>query len=266
MRKAYSYWNEEEIEYLKNNYGILDIKDLENNLDRTEAGIRKKASKFNLTGKSVNENFFKIWTPEMAYIFGFWIADGNMFEKCNKISFVSKDYNLLNIVKYKLDSDYKISNHANNFQLQIYNKIFYDDLFKLGGIPAKSLTIQFPEVPNEYLSHFIRGYFDGDGCFYIKKINNKKKKHEYLASDFVGNIDFLSDLKNKIKENANIDATGLYHNIKNNPRIYELQYFNKKAIALGDYIYQGSENLRLERKYIIYKKIKNNFLNEKNDW
>jgi DNA-binding transcriptional regulator WhiA len=30
--------------------------------------------------KEINRNFFKKWTPEMAYILGFFTADGSMFK------------------------------------------------------------------------------------------------------------------------------------------------------------------------------------------
>ncbi|MEL3972227.1 LAGLIDADG family homing endonuclease [Rossellomorea oryzaecorticis] len=37
----------------------------------------------------------------------------------------------------------------------------------LHGIqPNKSLSIQLPTIPDSYLNHFIRGYFDGDGSIY----------------------------------------------------------------------------------------------------
>jgi len=37
------------------------------------------------------------------------------------------------------------------------------DLAKLGITENKSLTVEFPDVPNEYLPHFLRGVIDGDG-------------------------------------------------------------------------------------------------------
>ena len=136
----------------------------------------------------------------------------------------------------------------------------YNDLLKLGITPQKSLTLQFPKnIPDEYLSHFIRGEFDGDGSFYIQKSN--KKKNRYLNASVIGNVDFLTILKNKLKNN-NIESSGLYRVSNNKPnysnRIYDLRYFSKQAIKLGDFMYQGSENLRLERKYNIYKKFKQN--------
>ena len=304
IKKSYNYWIDKEIEYLKNNYSILTVKDLQRNLNRTEISIRKKVRELKLSkyhhwteeeieylknnwtngdtgilklnlknhswntiknkaaffdlkrkvGLPMDQDFFKTWTSKMAYIFGFWVADGNMGKNSNTITFTSKDYDLLAMIKSILKSEHNITSINNSFQLVICNKIFYNDLEKLGGIPAKSLIIQFPEIPDKYLSHFIRGEFDGDGSFYI----NRSK---YLSSSFVGNIDFLSTLKDKIKENINIDSTDFRIANKNgSKRIYHLKYFNKKAIALGDYIYQDSENLRLERKFKIYKQMRNEYL------
>ena len=124
----------------------------------------------------------------------------------------------------------------------------------MGGTPRKSLTIQFPEVPNEFLSDFIRGYLDGDGSNFI--IQNK-----YLGTSFVGNVDFLTVLKNKIKEYADIETGKLTDCDKRcNSRVRQLRYNGKKALALCDYIYQKSENLRLERKFNVYDQMKKEYI------
>jgi hypothetical protein len=54
--------------------------------------------------------------------------------------------------------------------LYVQSKIMKADLIHLHGIkPNKSNTVEFPNVPDEYMSHFIRGYFDGDGHIYRSK-------------------------------------------------------------------------------------------------
>ena len=42
---------------------------------------------------AVNQAFFSTWTPEMAYVLGFWFADGWMGQPDRDlhIGFVSKD-------------------------------------------------------------------------------------------------------------------------------------------------------------------------------
>ena len=248
-----SKWTEKEIKYVIENYYDGDKDDILLNVDHSWLGVQIKAFRLGLRRNislPVDEDFFKTWTREMAYIFGFWIADGNMGKDRHKISFYSNDQDLLETVKSNLKSEHKIGKDGSKcFHLQIHNKIMYNDLLKLGGIPAKSLTIQFPYVPDEFLPDFVRGFLDGDGGFY--------KQGGSVTASFTGNVDFLIVLKEKITEHINIDTNTFYMLNKNKPKrsqkIYSLAYFGKKAIVLGDYIYKNSKNLRLERKHKTYK-------------
>lgn len=90
-----------------------------------------------------------------------------------------------------------------------------EDLEKLGGIKNKSLVLNFPTssiVPDYLLNHFIRGYFDGDGCIW----NGKRKKmivkdtsrpegfRERIVHNvkftFTGNYEFINALQDKLVE------------------------------------------------------------------
>ena len=61
--------------------------------------------------------------------------------------------------------------------MSIRNDRLYEDLRKFGLKRRKSLTLKFStHIKDQHLSHFIRGYFDGDGCIsrYIDKTFPKK--------------------------------------------------------------------------------------------
>lgn len=69
------------------------------------------------------------------------------------------------------------------YTLMLNRKIIKEDLVNLHGIgSAKSLSLEFPNVPNCYLSHFMRGYFDGDGCIYKDKffVNIVSGSHKWI--------------------------------------------------------------------------------------
>ena len=258
-------WSVKETDYLKNNFRWKYKDIILKNLNRNWNAIKLKASKLGLkrdnqTILPLNQDFFKNWNWDSAYILGFLCADGNLSSKRNLITFSSNDNQLIQLIKLKLKSEHKIQGpYKNNYVLQIGNKIMYNDLLKLGITPRKSLTLQFPEVPYKYLSHFIRGEFDGDGSFWASNIN---KKYNYLNAEITGNIDFPKVLENKLEE-IGIDSTSLRQSHKNKSnhsnKIYQLRYFNKESIKFGDFIYQKSENLRLERKFEIYEKMKKEF-------
>jgi hypothetical protein len=64
--------------------------------------------------KQVNRDFFSVWTPEMAYILGFWFADGWMSQpdKDCHITFTSADLAHLKAIQAALASEQKIYTRA----------------------------------------------------------------------------------------------------------------------------------------------------------
>lgn len=124
-------------------------------------------------------------------------------------------------------------------------------MINLGCVPNKSLILKFPtkeQVPNELIHHFVRGYFDGDGCFYLKNI--------FFNIEIVGNNNFLKILSLKLKE-KNIENT--IYSFSKNKNVKRI-IINKKESKLNfiNYIYSNS-NIYLNRKHnIIAPYISNN--------
>lgn len=74
----------------------------------------------------------------------------------------------------------------------------YNDLCNHGCVDRKSKIIRMPNIPENLIRHFIRGYFDGDGsvCFYFA---TKAHKHRTLTTSFTsGSQGFLEDICNII--------------------------------------------------------------------
>src|SRR3989338_7407870 len=68
--------------------------------------------------------------------------------------------------------------------------------------PRKSLTLQMPTIPQKYIGHFVRGYFDGDGCVYSKKLQFADRKNQRLVLLSVfscGTLSFLEALLELLK-------------------------------------------------------------------
>ena len=72
------------------------------------------------------------------------------------------------------------------------NHKIIDDLVKLNIVQCKTLTLKyFEEMPEHLHAHFIRGYFDGDGCVMpstqggrISFLGNKHFLESIRASDY----------------------------------------------------------------------------------
>jgi len=132
----------------------------------------------------------------MAYILGFLCADGNIIDSENSsrtryVQFASKDKEILEKIRKALNSNHPIRirssqkklfpngkyyTFSKTFYFRIGNKKLVSQLEKLGVPARKSKIIKFPKVPSLYLSHFVRGYFNGDGTVYVEKRKNSKGK------------------------------------------------------------------------------------------
>ncbi|WP_413380850.1 LAGLIDADG family homing endonuclease [Alkalihalobacillus sp. 1P02AB] len=173
----------------------------------------------------------------MAYILGFFVADGTVNEITQTVSFAQKDPNILLKIREEIGSNQPLyyNKKTNVHLLNLNSKILKEDLMYIHGIlPNKSRTIEFPKVPKEYLSHFIRGYFDGDGHIYPSR--------HYLC--FVGGSkSFMNSLVNIFKEK------GFKHKLIEVDKNYRLYITNTKSVLnFGNWIYQDKE-LYLARKF-----------------
>lgn len=113
----------------------------------------------------VNEDFFKVWTHEMAWVLGLFITDGCVNKQIHNISFSQKDEHILRLIAENMEADYILAPTGptrHTPTLIINSKEIKIDLEKLGITANKSFTVPFPNVPEEFLPSFIRGVIDGD--------------------------------------------------------------------------------------------------------
>ncbi|GAA0314885.1 hypothetical protein GCM10008967_01740 [Bacillus carboniphilus] len=114
----------------------------------------------------VNEDFFKTWTHEMAWVLGLFVTDGHVNKQTHSIVFSQKDEQILRLIAKHMEADYVLASTGPTRltpSLIINSKKIKNDLESLGIHPNKSMTVPFPEVPAQYLPSFIEGVIEGDG-------------------------------------------------------------------------------------------------------
>ncbi|PIP23502.1 MAG: hypothetical protein COX90_02920 [Candidatus Nealsonbacteria bacterium CG_4_10_14_0_2_um_filter_38_17] len=205
--------------------------------------------------KDKNEDFFKKWSSEMAYVLGFILADGSLIISRRGAKYVeieTVDGDLLNLIKEKLNSDLKISERQRNkkwkkaYRLQIGSKEIFNDLLKLGIKPRKTGSETMPKVPMDYLRDFIRGYFDGDGSIWMGYAH-KNRLYPTLALSLVftsASDRLLGQIKRILENRLEIKGSQRYYG-----NAFRLCYSTFAAINLYNFLYgNGSSNLFLQRK------------------
>ena len=196
----------------------------------------------------INHDYFKTWSHNMAYILGIWYADGCIFSNNGNgyyfsIKLHKDDKYLLQLILNEMNSSHKIyENNDNSVNITISSKTIYYDLISLGGKENKSLSITLPNVPDEYMHDFLRGYFDGDGCVTYKK--DRKYYSRYICS---GSIKFVDNIYEYLKNNNIIEGSGVYNS--KGCGIPRLVFNKKDGINFEKYIMKNNPCLYLKRKH-----------------
>lgn len=214
---------------------------------QTEIGKEKslRHSK-NMKRHSVNDNFFsEPLNPMSAYVLGFWMADGHL-EKRNRnfLSISQMEEGILIKIRNALDSSYPIyrkrtHGKEHGFLLGITSRQLCEDVrklcpFLLSG--TKSMMADYPIIPEELDSHFIRGVFDGDGCIL--------KNGTQLAINITGTFDLIEKIQERFIKNCGVSRT----KISDRGNFCQMNYHgNKQVPRIMNWLYKDA-GIFLERK------------------
>jgi hypothetical protein len=211
-----------------------------------------------------NERFFSEWSNKMAYVLGVICTDGNLspsrykdpLKKSNssgsRVAVFQKEPELLEKILSLMECNAKLLYHkkavyksgiaGEGFLFIINNEKIYDDLIGLGITPRKSLTLKFPEMPEPYVRHFIRGCWDGDGSFHYE--NGK-----FTASFVSGSLKFIEGMLAELNK-AGLSIRTIYKSKRTTSAVYYFKYSGEDCITLYEYLYDAvPESQYLTRKH-----------------
>ena len=203
-----------------------------------------------------NECYFdSIDSEEKAYWLGFIYADGCILKNCKSfelgLSIKDKSHVELFASNVSFTGKLYFKKNVNAITCNLRSKHFWETLNNYGCVPNKSLILKFPKEcifkDQSLIRHFIRGYFDGDGC--ISQHVNVKSVTPCVT--ILGTKDFL----NKIIKYTKIPAK-FRRDKRHSSEVYSLNYSKENSIKLINYLYNNS-TISLERKYNKYIFFKN---------
>ena len=206
-----------------------------------------------------NTVFDSIDNEEKAYWLGFIFADGYISSTNNTFEISLKGSDKEHLDKFNKFMKHKDRNHVKLGKTKcgeaiyercrwfVTDKHLWNTLNSYGCTPNKSTTLQFPLITifkyDHLIRHFIRGYFDGDGCFSRHLYKTIVSPHIEL----LGTPEFL----NMIEKYSNIfGKRGKDKRWKNNTEYVDFSL--KKGVAFINYIYKDSK-IYLDRKYKLYQ-------------
>lgn len=178
------------------------------NLHRTAVQRILKKNGVNLRKKTsclkCDRSFFSKFTKESCYWAGFIMADGYIRKDRNTLHIKLKKLDKIHLEKFLtcMDIHENIIKESKDY---CYINISFDKIkndiknnFEIGPNKTKN-TVLPKKIPSEYISHFIRGYFDGDGSVTFQKLKNGKI---YPVFSFVGRFELLDIFRKTLQKEA----------------------------------------------------------------
>lgn len=255
------YDNGQSITSLNKEYHTTKIRDLliENNRQVPESrkgiGGRKRQC-------SLDENYFQeLDSKDKAYFLGFIYADGFITKRSqgqNILGLTLAEIEPIDKFKKYIQTDKKVgyykktnsySDKSYEYKLALVSDKLVSDIEKLGVIERKTLTLTFPDLREDLIPHFIRGYFDGDGSVFLHTCKSGDGIHEYecLGINICGTKEFLTALSVHLPFIG--EGQCIYKEKRKETNCWNLKLAsNVKSLELYHYMYKDCDDLYLSRK------------------
>lgn len=201
-------------------------------------GIRRRSQQEAQTKYSCDHSYFDaIDTEQKAYWLGFVGADGCVIVNGNtrifQVKLAAQDFEHVIRLRNALRSDHPIYPLVPTPQdpraLQVSSPRLVEGLENHGIHPRKTAIYEWPNfLPDDLLPHYLRGYFDGDGCFSFSR--------NQPCFGLAGQEDFLRGCQGFLMRSVGVGETKLadhggvfnlaYSGRRQVPRIARFMYDN----------------------------------------
>lgn len=207
-----------------------------------------------------NSHYFSsIDTADKAYFLGLLFADGYLNLKCNKLTLnlQIRDRELIESLGERLvlsdnkpfyirKCSVKDKTKSDQFSIVVSSPQISKDLQKLGFTLNKTFTAKFPIIPKQFFKDFIRGYFDGDGHFTVRKDRNGRD----CSWGITGTEDMLLSIQDILVLELGLNKIKLKATKSSHKGIHKLIYGGLGSCKkIFNYLYTDT-NLYLCRKFL----------------
>lgn len=195
----------------------------------------------------IDELSFSNINKDNCYWAGFIAADGNISGINLSVELNSIDEKHLlkladfvrsniGIYKRKRQRDFEEIEYS---CFKIRSQIIINDLYdNFNIVPRKSLILEPPKISGNFIKHYIRGYFDGDGCIGFDT---------HFKLTFVGgSFNILKWIKENIEQAVETGDPTIC--VRDKSKTYCLSYHGNQVINILNWLYEDCGNNFLNRK------------------
>ncbi|HPW34754.1 MAG TPA: hypothetical protein PK367_03305 [Candidatus Paceibacterota bacterium] len=197
------------------------------------------------------------WSSDFAYAIGLLVTDGSLSIDKRHLELTSKDVEQLNNFNKCLQTNFKIflkdkNNNNKCFRVQFSDVSFYNFLITIGLMPKKTKIIDSIKIPKKYFFDFLRGHFDGDGCFYSYWDRRWKHSFMFYTTFLSASKKHINWLRGEISKRIGIKG----HITKAaTDSVYQLRYAKKESIIILKKMYYKNKVTCLSRKRLKINKV-----------
>jgi len=197
--------------------------------------------------------FDYIQSEKQAYWLGFLGADGYVHygNQTVRLSLNVKDYDHLVAFNADLGSDNPIRTVTYQSQTscrcQICSVPMVTALKMYGIVPGKTANLPWPTLPDKLIPHYVRGYFDGDGCFSI----DKRYAAKHIQFIVTSNLTFLEHLQAYLNDHLP-RLKGCLRKTHRSDIAYMLRYWgNRQVTEIARFMYTDATRYLPRKKALV---------------
>ena len=204
---------------------------------------------------TINHEAFDVVAPESAYWWGFIYADGSVCRhKSLTVGLRHTDVDHVIALNEFLQSDAPVKirdrwlkPHKGAY-LHVTSQHMGARLEELGVLAHRpSVDLVIKNLPQKFTSHWLRGYFDGDGS-----VDYHKNKQPRIR--FCGRLELVSWIRKTLADECARNPKLKFY--KHATGLYYIGYSGTRSVAvIMEYMYRDA-TIFLERKLLKYKNVR----------
>ena len=200
-----------------------------------------------------------MWSPKLAYAVGLIASDGSLSVSGRHIDLTSKDREQLLNFMGCIDKEVKVSMKTPRYgsegiaRIQFSDVVLYNFFLSIGLTPRKSLTIGALDIPDELFFDFLRGSFDGDGCFYSYFDPRWKNSFMFYLNFVSAREKHMQWIQETVQRLCGVGGHRVFSG-RLGHKMHSLRYAKKDTLKLLELMYPNTKVVSLSRKRLKIEK------------